>query len=109
MAVLGHPRIALDHPALDFDGTARRVEHAIELDQEAVAHHLENAPAMLHDGWIEKLAAVQTKRTHRPFFIGLHEPAVTHDIRSQYSRQTTLNLLLGHAHPLNQNYIFVIP
>ena len=86
MAVLGNTYIALRHAALDFNGAARRIHHTIEFDQEAIAHHLEDAPAMLGHGGIEELAAMLAKRTERAFFIGLHEPAVADDVGRQYCR-----------------------
>ena len=89
--VFRHPGIALGHAALDFDRAARRIEHAAELDQEAVAHHLEDAPAMLGDGRVEELAAMLAQRAHRALFIGLHEPAVANDVGRQYCRQPTLD------------------
>ena len=95
--VLGNPGVALRHAALNFDRAARRIEHAAELDQEAVAHHLEDAPAMLGDGRIEELAAMLAKRAQRALFIGLHESAVANDIGRQDGRQPTLDLLLGHG------------
>src|SRR5262245_14543389 len=51
--VFGHTGVALKHAALDFDGAAGRIENATELDQKAVAHHLEDATAMLGDCGIE--------------------------------------------------------
>ena len=97
MAVFRNPGIALQHPALDFDGAARRIEHAAELDQEAVAHHLEDAPAMLGDGGIEELAAMLAKRAERQLFVGLHQAAVADHVGRQDCRQPTLNLLLVHS------------
>ena len=95
--VLGNPGIALRHAALDFDRAARRIQNAAELDQEAVAHHLEDAPAMLGDGGIEELAAMLAKRAERALFIGLHEPAVADDVGRQDGRQPPLNLLLAQS------------
>ena len=95
--VFGNPGVALRHAALDFDRAARRIEHAAELDQEAVAHHLEDAPAMLGDGRIEELAAMLAKRAQRALFIGLHEPAVADDVGRQDGRQPALDLLLAQC------------
>ena len=97
--VLGNPGVALRHAALDFDRTARRIQNAAELDQKAVAHHLEDAPAMLGDGGIEELAAMLAKRAERALFIGLHEPAVADHVGRQDGRQPPLNLLLAHFSP----------
>ena len=97
--VFGNPGIALRHAALDFDGTARRIEDAAELDQKAVAHHLEDAPAMLGDGGIEELAAMLPKRAERSLFVGLHEAAVAHHVGGQDRRQSAMNVLFAHCRP----------
>ena len=47
-----------------------RMQNAADLDQKAVAHHLEDAPAMLGHSGIEEFAAMLAKRTERAFFIG---------------------------------------
>jgi TolB-like protein len=60
--VLGHADIALVHAALDLGRAAHGVHHAAEFDQEAVAHHLEDAPAMSGDGGIEQVAAMLAQR-----------------------------------------------
>ena len=62
MPIFGDAGIALDHAALDLDGAARRVDDAAELDQEAVAHHLEDAAAVLGDRWLEELAPMLLER-----------------------------------------------
>jgi hypothetical protein len=95
--VLGNPGVALHHAALDFDGAARRVEDAAELDQEAVAHHLEDAPAMLGHGGIEELAAMVAERPQGAFLIGFHQPAVADDVGRQDGRQPPLDLLFDQV------------
>lgn len=101
MPVLRNPGVALDHAALDFNRATRRFDNAAELDQETVAHHLEDSPAMLDYGWIEELVAMLAKRNQRAFLISLHEPAVANNVGRQYGRQPALNLLLAHGCPLN--------
>src|SRR4029079_6897857 len=46
LAIIRDPGIAIMHAGLDLDSTARGVEHAAELDEEAVTHHLEDAPTV---------------------------------------------------------------
>ena len=94
--VLGNSGVALRHAALDFDRAARRVKNAAELDQEAVAHHLEDAPAMLGHGGIEELAAMLAKRAQRALLVGLHEPAVANDVGRQDGGKSTFNAFRGH-------------
>ena len=107
--VLGNAGVALEHAALDLDGAARRVDDAAELDQEAVAHHLEDAPAILGDGGIEELAAMLLQRPQRALLIGLHEPAVADDVGRQYGGQPALDLRVAHAHLLRPTGPFPAP
>src|SRR5262245_54664911 len=65
LAIIGDPGIAVMHAGLDLDSTARGVEHAAELDEEAVAHYLEDAPAVFCDSWIEELTAMLPKSAER--------------------------------------------
>jgi hypothetical protein len=95
--VLGDPGIALAHAMLDLKSAACRVEDAAELDQEAVAHHLEDAPAVLGDSRIEELTAMLAERFQGALFICLHQPAVANDVGSQYGCQPTLDILLAHG------------
>ncbi len=99
MPVFGDAGVALRHAALDFDCAARGVEHAAELDQEAVAHHFEDAAFMFGDRRIEELAPVQFQGTQRALLIGLHEAAITHHVGGQYRRQPALNVLFAHSRP----------
>ena len=80
MPVFGYPRVALRHAQLDLHCAAGSVDDTAELDQKAIAHHLEDAPLMLGDGGIEELAAILAQCPHGALFIGFHETAVAYDI-----------------------------
>ena len=111
MTVFRNPDVALRHATLDFNGAAGRIQNAAELDQKAVAHHLEDAPAMLGHGRIEEFAAVLPKRAESALFIGLHETAIAHYVGRQDGCQTSLNLLPGGQYfvPLNRELILFDP
>jgi hypothetical protein len=110
LAIIGDPGIAIMHAGLDLDSTARGVEHAAELDEEAVAHHLEDAPAVFRYGRIEELAAMLPKSAERAFLIGLHKSAVAHDIgrhngasrRSTWSSANSVSQLLGAMYAIQK-------
>jgi hypothetical protein len=89
--------IPLGHSSLDFDGTARRIYHAAELDQEAITHHLEDATCMLVDRRIETVPPMLPKKIERLLFIDFHEAAVSDNISGQDRRQPTLNMFLRHV------------
>ncbi|MBB4523816.1 hypothetical protein GGE62_003880 [Rhizobium leguminosarum] len=97
MPVRWNPHVALQHAALDFDCASCSTEHAPELDQETVAHQLDDMPAMVRDSWIEELAAMLTKGVKRLLFVCLQETAVAHHIGGQDSRQSALDKLCTHA------------
>lgn len=87
----------------------RQYCRATELNQAAVPHHLEDAATVLGYGGIEELATMLAQRTQRALFIGLHETAVAHNVRSQDGGQTSLNLLLGQSLvPLNRELSYSI-
>jgi hypothetical protein len=54
---LGHVRLAFGHAPLDQHGTARRVDDARELGQQAVAHGLDDAALVLGDQRLDELGA----------------------------------------------------
>jgi hypothetical protein len=45
--------IALDHPTLNLDRAAHRVNDTSELNENAIAGSLNDAAAMQSDGWID--------------------------------------------------------
>ena len=49
--------VALDRAALHFDRAAHRVDHAAELDENAVAGALDDAPMMNRDDGVDEIAA----------------------------------------------------
>src|ERR1700729_2886091 len=55
--LLRHARIALDHGVLHFDRAAHRVDHAAELDKNAVSGALDDAPMVDRDGRIDQVAS----------------------------------------------------
>ncbi|MBB4340587.1 hypothetical protein GGE56_001545 [Rhizobium leguminosarum] len=97
MPVRWNPHVALQHAALDFDCASCSTEHAAELDQETVAHHLDYTPAVGRDSGIEELAAMLTKGVKRLLFVGFQETAVAYHIGGQDSRQSALDKLCTHA------------
>ena len=50
--VLRHGRVTLDHAVLNFNGTARGVDGACELDQDTIAGPLDDAAAMIARSWV---------------------------------------------------------
>ncbi len=78
--VRSHARVALDHGALHLDRAAHGVDHAAELDNEAVAHALDHPPVVDGDGRVDEVAAKDSEASERALFIRGHEPAVADDV-----------------------------
>ena len=73
-------RVALAHRALDRDRAFDRVDDAAELDQRAVAHHLDDAAVARRDGGIEGLAPDLPERGERAGLVGAHHAAIADDV-----------------------------
>jgi hypothetical protein len=52
-----------------------RVDDAVEFDQHAVAGGLDDAAAVLCDGWIDQLDPMGLETGERPRLVDLHQPA----------------------------------
>ena len=74
-AVLRHACIALDHGVLHLNRAAHRVDDAAELDDEAVAGALDDAPVMHGDGRVDQIAAKGPEPREGAIFVGAGEPS----------------------------------
>ncbi len=98
--VLRYRRVLLGHAALNFDGTAYRIDGAGKLDQHAVAGGLDDAAAMLGDSGVNEGLSDRLEPSQRAFLVGPHETAIPGDIRRQHRRQSPFYALAGHDAPL---------
>jgi hypothetical protein len=57
-----HSGVAFSHLELNLDGAPHRVDNACELDEQPVAGRLDDAPAMLFDFRVSKLASQLLQR-----------------------------------------------
>ncbi len=88
--------VALGHAVLHFDGAAHGVDHAAELDENAVAGAFDDAPVVRVDGGIDQVAAQPPEPRQGAILVRSREPAVADDIRNQDRR----NLAdFGHGAP----------
>ena len=88
--------VALDHAVLHLDGAAHGVDHAAELDEDAVAGALDHAPVMHGDGRIDQIAAQRPQPRQGAILVRAGEPAVSDHIGRQYRRELPG---LGHEVP----------
>ena len=79
--------VAFGHRPLYQDGTFDRIDDAAELRQQAIAHQLEDAAAVLGDLRLEQLLAVRPQAVERPRFVLLHEAAVADHVGGEDGRE----------------------
>ena len=90
-AIRRHPDVALRHAPLHLDGTLDRIDDAGELDQQAVASGLDEAPLVLGDRRVDEFFAVGLELRERAGLVRLHQPAVTDDISRKNRCQPSLH------------------
>src|SRR5690348_5290309 len=72
--------VALGHSSLDLDGTTHRVNHALELRQEAVAGVLYDPAPVPGDFGVDQFPEVRGHPLMRPLLIGPHEARIPRHI-----------------------------
>ena len=87
--VLGNADVAPGERLLDVDGAGQSVDDARELRQQAVAHQLDDAPAVGGHLGIDQVTAKRLERGERAGLVRLHEARVADHVRGQDGRQTT--------------------
>ena len=79
--------VPLDHAVLHLDGAAHSVDHAAELDEDAVAGPLDHATVMHGDGGIDQIASERAQPRKCPLLVGTSELAVADYICRQNRRE----------------------
>src|SRR3546814_5217918 len=85
-----------DHGPLEFRRTLDGADGARELDQDAVAHALEDAAAMALDERLEHLLPARLQPRQRACLVPLHKPAVANHVGRQDRGEPALDVLVGH-------------
>jgi len=67
-----HPRVALSHATLDFDGAAGSVDRTDKFDQHAIACAFYDPAAILGNCRLKELAPVFVQPRQRAFLVGFH-------------------------------------
>ena len=91
--------IALDRRPLHGERAGDGLDHARELDQEAVAGRLDETAMMLCDLGIDQFAAMRFEPRERAFLVLAHQPAVARVIGREDRRQPALDTLPLHLGP----------
>ena len=87
----GDVGIALGHPFLQLDGAFDGTDGARELDEDAIAHQLENATAVPGHQRLQHVLAACPQRFQRARLIFGHEATVPHDIGGKYGGKLALH------------------
>ena len=96
-SILRCPGIAFGHLALHGNRTGDGLDHARELDQNAIAGGLDDAPAMLADFRIDQLAPMRLEPREGIFLVGAHQPAVTRHVGGENGRQPAFGAFPGQS------------
>jgi hypothetical protein len=97
--------IAFDHPILDLDRTPNCIDHATELDQDAVPSPLHHTAVMGRDRRVDQVSSQGPQAGKRALFVGTGKARVARDIRRQNRCQLPFDALRCHAPPLAGAYI----
>ena len=93
--LLGLGGFAAGHRPLDFDRRLQGVDHPGELDQEALAGGLDDAPPELGDQGIEDLVAQRLEAGQGARLVRPHEPAVADHVGGDDRRKSALVALFA--------------
>ena len=99
---LGDGRLPLGHAALDRDRAGDRVDGAGELAEDAVAHELDNAAAVLRDERLDELLAVSLEAVERALLVALHEARVADHVRRQDRGEPAVDARSGQDQALRK-------
>ena len=76
---------------LDRESAANGGDDASELDERAVAHEFDQAPAVCRNAGIKNLASVDLQPFMRPGLVALRQNAIAGDVRRKYRGQSALH------------------
>src|SRR6266700_3930639 len=99
LPLVGHLRLAVDHPALHLGGAAHRIYDAREFHQQAVAGSLDDAALMLLDLGIDELPAMRLETLVRAFLVRPHQARIARHISGEDRGQTAGRGHGSEAHP----------
>jgi hypothetical protein len=97
---LGDVLLALGHAALDRDRADDRVNGARELAEDAVAHQLDDTPAMLDDERLDQFLAVSLEAVEGALLVAPYQARVADHIRRQDGGEPTVDARSGQNQAL---------
>ena len=100
-------RVALGHRALHCDHARHRVDDARELEQQAIAHGLDYATAVLANRWIDQLRAVSPQGGQCAGLVRAHQPHIAGNIGRDDGGKFAGDPALVHRLPPDPRWIAV--
>jgi hypothetical protein len=86
----GHTGIALGHATLHVHGAAHRIDHAGELQQQAIAGGLDDPATVLGDLGVNKLPPVVLQSRQGGAVVAAHEQGIAHHIGRYDCRKSSV-------------------
>ena len=96
---LGDGRLPLGHAALDRDRAGDRVDGAGKLAEDAVAHQLDDTPAMLGDERLDELLTVGFQAVEGALLVALHQARVADHVRREDGGEPAVDPRRRHGRP----------
>ena len=93
----GHVAVAPRHALLEIDGAAQRLGDALELDQHAVAHRLDDAALAFRDRGVDQLELNRLEARERSRLVHFHQTAVADHVRRDDCGEPAIGLMRFHS------------
>ena len=95
--ILGDLGGAVSHRRLHLDRAAHGIDHARELQQQAVARGLDDAPSVAGDCRVDHLLAKGFQRRQRAALVAAHQPRVARDVGRDDGGKAALLLQVANS------------
>ena len=93
------PGVALRDCRLDRHGAGHGIDDALEHQERAIAHQLDDPAVMARDQRVDEFGTDSLEPGDGPRLVGLHHPRVAHDIGRDDRKQATLQRTFRHRRP----------
>ena len=92
------------HLGLHLDRAAHRIDDAVELDQQAVAHGSHDAPLVRDDRRVDEITPDGVERRQSALLVDPHQAGIADDIRTHDDGKLVLYLGTCHSFPASPSH-----
>ena len=92
-SLVGDAVVPLDHTFLNADAAFDGGDNAGKLQQQAIAHRLDDAPAMFGDQGVDQFGAVRAQSAERTGFVRTHKTRIADNVSGYDGREPALGPL----------------